>query len=58
MNHEFKITTIGNKGRNELLELLNKMSLKDIWPRVRVSTVVDGIKLDEETISLGEKNDR
>jgi hypothetical protein len=54
MNHEFKITTIGNKGRNELLELLKKMPYGSMKPQIKISQIDLGLKIKEEVLMLGE----
>ena len=54
MNHEFKITTIGNKSRNELLELLKKMPYGSMKPQIKISQIDLGIKIKEEVLMLGE----
>ena len=54
MNHEFKITTIGNKNRNELLELLKKMPYGSMKPHIKISQIELGIKIKEEVLMLGE----
>jgi len=54
MNHEFKITTIGNKSRNELLELLKKMPFGSMKPQIKISQIDLDIKIKEEIFMLGE----
>jgi hypothetical protein len=54
MNHEFKITTIGNKGRNELLELLKKMPYGSMKSQIKISQIDLGLKIKEEVLMLGE----
>jgi hypothetical protein len=42
----------GNKGKEEVLEAVRGLSPSVLDQRVRVSTVIDGIKIDEENTFL------
>ena len=49
MNYIIKLEVRGDKGREEALERLSKMSSSVIASPVSVSTVVDGIRVKEDS---------
>ena len=52
MNYIIRLEARGNKGKEEVLEAVRGLSPSVLVQRVRVSTVIDGIKIDEENIFL------
>tara|TARA_A100001515_G_scaffold91306_1_gene72785 strand:- start:58 stop:243 length:186 start_codon:yes stop_codon:yes gene_type:complete len=52
MNYIIRLEARGNKGKEEVLEAVRGLSPSVLDQRVRVSTVIDGIKIDEENTFL------
>ena len=52
MNYIIRLVARGNKGKEEVLEAVRGLSPSVLDQRVRVSTVIDGIKIDEENTFL------
>ena len=46
MNYIIRLEARGNKGKEEVLEAVRGLSPSVLDQRVRVSTLIDGIKID------------
>ncbi len=52
MNYIIRLEARGNKGKEEVLEALKHIAYGSIDQKIKVSTIVDGLKIDEENIFL------